>query len=127
MGSFVPQAPTIQAEADVPEAIIDLISDLETAWLEADGAKVASFLSPDSLWFDGTRSNKVQGPDRTSQDIQDALAETWAKHDQSSNGLIAAMTITELRAMTLGDETIVTYERVLRGLGKDHPFLEGIQ
>ena len=36
------------------QAIINLISDYETAWLQANGAGVASFLDPNALYFDGT-------------------------------------------------------------------------
>ena len=122
-GAFNPQSPSIQAEAGVSQAIIDLVSDLETAWLQADGVAVANLLDPDGMYWDDTRSDKLHGAERTPQDVQDALNTTWTRMDQSSSGLIASMDITSLRAKTLGNEIVVSYDRVITGTG-DHAFVE---
>ncbi len=93
------------------------------SWMQVDSKTIAEIHGEDGCWFDNTRSN-IRGIGQGEEDISENLDEFyWEKYDKSKDGIAANLSVENLKETTLGDYTIVSYERTLIGNG-NHPFKE---
>lgn len=108
-------APTLSGfPTDTPWA--QAAQKIAQAWLANDVAACTAFHDAGSTWFDDTRT-KTRGQERGAKIATALQTAYWPHYDHSPRGLIARLTASSFHVRPLGSKTLVSYERLLTGVG----------
>jgi len=114
-------APTLSGfPTDTPYA--QAAYQVALAWVSGNAKSLTAFHDVQSSWFDDTRT-KTRGQERGAKIAPAMQAHYWAHYDHSPRGLVAQLTANHFHIRPLGSKTLVSYERVLKGIGP-HAYTE---
>ncbi|HMZ59305.1 MAG TPA: hypothetical protein PL048_11050 [Leptospiraceae bacterium] len=105
---------------DEDSEYVEAAKAVAEAWMGKDTETISSYVGKKGFWFDNSKLTN-RGVHEGSEELTENLKKQyWKNLDYTEDGIIGIWEAENIKEISLGDYTIVTYERSLEGSG-NHP------